>query len=196
MISNHTLALLVSPFLIVTVSIWPHRLEAQESGPSAGSPGTQGNQMMQRHMMGPGLIMPSLDPVNGRKLFASKGCVVCHSVNGIGGTDAASLDAATMTGMTNPFDFVASMWAGARPMIDLQDEELGGQIEFTGQELADIIAFLHHAEEQKKFSEADIPPNVRAAMAKMEQGEGGKPEENKDGMSKMRMKPESGNSGN
>lgn len=196
MISNHTLALLVSPFLIVTVSIWPHRLEAQESGPSAGSPGTQGNQMMQQHMMGPEIIMPSLDPVNGRKLFASKGCVVCHSVNGIGGTDAASLDAVTMAGMTNPFDFVASMWAGARPMIDLQDEELGGQIEFTGQELADIIAFLHHAEEQKKFSEADIPPNVRAAMAKMEQGEDGKPEENKDGMSKMRMKPESGNSGN
>jgi cytochrome c len=170
------------------------RIEAQESGPSPGSSGTQGSQMMQQHMMGPGLIMPSMDPVNGRKLFASKGCIVCHSVNGIGGTDAASLDAATMTGMTNPFDFVASMWRGAQPMIDLQGEELGGQIEFTGQELADIIAFLHHAEEQKKFSEDDIPPNIKAAMAKMEQGEVDEQESDKDGMSKM--KPESGNSGN
>ena len=151
---------------------------------------------MQQHMMGPEIIMPSMDPVNGRKLFASKACVVCHSVNGIGGTDAAPLDAATMVGMTNPFDFVANMWRGAQPMIELQGEELGSQIEFTGQELADIIAFLHHEEEQKKFSEEDIPPNIRAAMAKMEQGEAGIQEEKKDGMSKMKMKPEPGNSGN
>jgi len=144
----------------------------------------------------PEIIMPSMDPVNGRKLFASKACVVCHSVNGIGGTDAAPLDATTMTGMTNPFDFVANMWRGAQPRIELQGEELGGQIEFTGQELADIIAFLHHAEEQKKFSEDDIPPNIKAAIAKMEQGEGGEQEEDKNGMGKMKMKPESGNNGN
>ena len=98
-----------------------------------------------------------------------------------------------MGGMINPFDFVASMWAGARPMIDLQDEELGGQVEFTGRELADIIGFVHNADEQKNFSEADIPPKIKSAIAKMQQGEGGEQEENKDGMSKM--KPESGNSG-
>jgi mono/diheme cytochrome c family protein len=138
-----------------------------------------------------------MDPANGRKLFASKGCVVCHSVNGVGGKDAPPLDASTMVGMTNPFDFVANMWRGAGPMIQLQQEELGGQIEFTGQELSDIIAFLHDEEEQKKFSEADIPANIMAAMAKMEHGESDETQGNKNGMSGMKMmKPKPGKSGN
>ena len=46
-------------------------------------------------------------------------------------------------------------------MIAVQEDELGEQIEFTGEELANIIAFVHSAEEQKKFSEADIPPRIK-----------------------------------
>jgi hypothetical protein len=61
------------------------------------------------------------------------------------------------------------MWRGAPAMIDMQREELGEQIEFTGQELADIIAFLHHEQEQKKFSDADIPPNIKAVMTRGEE---------------------------
>ena len=149
---------------------------------------------MRQHMLSAGLMMPSMDAANGRKLFASKGCVVCHEVNGIGGTDAAPLDATTMSEMTNPFDFVANMWRGAQPMIELQGEELGGQVEFTGQELADIIASLHDPAEQKIFSQSDIPQDIQAAMAKMEQG--GTEDGNEDGMNNMKMKPDSGDSGN
>lgn len=46
-------------------------------------------------------------------------------------------------------------------MIEMQGQELGEQIEFTGQELADIIAFVHDADEQKRLSEADIPPKIK-----------------------------------
>lgn len=145
---------------------------------------------MQNMMMSPGMTMPGMDAARGRKLFASKGCVVCHAVNGIGGTDAAALDASTMGGMTNPFDFVAGMWRGARPMIEMQDDELGGQVEFTGQELADIIAFLHHPAEQKIFSPSDIPPDIKAVMAKIEEGEA------EGGMNKMEMTPEPDDSEN
>lgn len=116
------------------------------------------------------LKLPPADPASGRKLFAAKGCVVCHSVNGVGGADGAKLDASTMPGMTNPLDFVANMWRGAEPMIALQKTELGGQVEFTGAELGDIIAFLHDEAEQKKFSPSDIPPKVKAAMEKMDGG--------------------------
>lgn len=36
-------------------------------------------------MMGEGMLaMPEMDPARGRKVSAEKGCVVCHSVNGIG----------------------------------------------------------------------------------------------------------------
>ena len=191
-----TLALWASRVVILAAVAWPYRLHAQDSASSPGSMGMQGGEMMQQHMMSPGMMMPSMDAANGRKLFASKGCVVCHSVNGIGGKDATALDASTMPGMTNPFDFVANMWRGAEPMIELQREELGGQIEFTGQELSDIIAFLHHEAEQKKFSEADIPPNIKAAMEKMEQGEGGTMQGGEGGMSGMKMAPDSGATGN
>lgn len=174
---------------IVTAIMGPNRLQAQEA--QVPSTSMEGHQMMQDHMVSPDLMIPSMNATNGRKLFASKGCVVCHSVNGVGGTDAAPLDASSMPGMINPFEFVASMWRGAGQMIELQNEELGGQIEFTGRELADIIAFVHHAEEQTKFSETDIPPNIKAAMEKMEQGETDQ-EGDKNEMGKMKMKPKSG----
>jgi cytochrome c len=118
---------------------------------------------MMGQMMGPGLMMPEMDAARGRKLFASKGCVVCHSVNGVGGP-APSLDAATMPLPMNPFEFAARMWRGAEAMVALQRAELGEPITLTGQELADIIAFVHDAEEQKKFTEADIPHEMEDMM--------------------------------
>ena len=122
-------------------------------------------------LMSPGLMMPSMDAARGRQLFASKGCVVCHSINGVGGEDAPPLDASTMEMPMNPFEFTAKMWRGAEAMVALQREELGEPIELTGQELADIIAFVHHMEEQQKFSESDIPPRVKDLMHHMEDGE-------------------------
>ena len=112
----------------------------------------------------PGLIMPAMDAVRGKRLFASKGCVVCHSVNGVGGTDAPKLDASTMKPMMNPFDFFARMWRGAEPMIAMQKNEIGHQIEFTGQDLADIVAFAHNPRVQKTFSSGDIPAEVMEHM--------------------------------
>ena len=123
--------------------------------------------MMVGEMMMPGaqgLMMPTMDPARGRELFASKGCVTCHSINGVGGEDATPLDAHTMQSMMNPFDFAAKMWRMAPAMIAAQEEALGEQIEFTGQELADIIAFVHHDAEQHHFSESDIPPEIMPMM--------------------------------
>ena len=107
-----------------------------------------------------GLMMPIMNPARGKLLFASKGCVACHAINGVGGHGAPSLDAATMPRIMNPFSFAARMWRGAETMILLQQEIFGEQIELTGQELADIIGFVHNAEEQRNFSEADIPHEV------------------------------------
>lgn len=110
------------------------------------------------------LMAPQMDPARGRRLFASKGCVACHAINGVGGHDATPLDAHTMDRAMNPFDFAAKMWRMAPAMIYAQEEALGEQILFTGDELADIIAFVHHDDEQHKFSEADIPSVVRRWM--------------------------------
>jgi len=103
------------------------------------------------------LDMQRADAARGRALFASKGCVVCHAINEVGGTSAPSLDAEAAPGAIDALDFVAHMWRGAEAMIFMQQQDLGAQIDFTGQELADIIAFVHDPEEQRKFSEEDVP---------------------------------------
>ncbi|MBI1201928.1 MAG: c-type cytochrome [Rhodopseudomonas sp.] len=122
-----------------------------------------GNQSA-ANQIAPGLIVPAMDPVRGKQLFASKGCVVCHSINGVGGTDAAKLDASTIAPAMNPFEFFAKMWRGAAPMIAMQQTELGQQIEFNGQDLADIVAFVHNQQVQKTFTEADIPAAIKKHM--------------------------------
>ncbi len=119
-------------------------------------------------MMTSGLIMPEMNAVEGRRLFASKGCVVCHSINSVGGTDAPMLDAEFMDTPMNPFEFAARMWRGAEAMVELQRDELGGVIELNGEELAAIIAFVHDADEQKKFSQDDIPEKIETMMGHME----------------------------
>ena len=62
------------------------------------------------------------------------------------------------------FAFAARMWRGAPLMTVLQEMELGYQIEFTGDELADIARFLYDAEAQKDFGQDDVPELIRDWM--------------------------------
>ncbi len=119
--------------------------------------------------MAPCLYLPEMNAAEGRSLFASKSCVVCHSINDVGGTDATMLDAEFMDSPMNPFEFAARMWRGAGAMVELQRDELGGVIELNGEELAAIIAFVHNADEQAKFSESDIPEDIQAMMDQMDE---------------------------
>ncbi|MEE8189880.1 MAG: c-type cytochrome, partial [Kiloniellales bacterium] len=139
----------------------------EEAAPSAetGQPQHQmtGSQRMSSPGM-PNMRMPSMNPERGRKLFVSKGCVACHAINGVGGHDATALDAHTMQPMMNPFEFAAKMWAMAPAMIYAQEEALGAQILFTGDELADIVAFVHNDEAQHSFGEGDLTARARKMM--------------------------------
>jgi cytochrome c551/c552 len=105
------------------------------------------------------------DPARGRALFVSKGCVACHAIDEIGGTSAPPLDAEFAPSEVEPLDFVARMWRGAEAMIFMQQEELSEQIDFTGQELADVIAFVHDPKERRKFSEEDFPAMLGRGMS-------------------------------
>lgn len=112
----------------------------------------------------PRLVMPMMNPARGKTLFAEKACVACHAINGVGGHDAPNLDAHRMAALMNPFDFAAKMWNHAPAMIAAQEGAFGQQILVTGQELADIIAFVHDDEAQHAFTEADLPPKVRGML--------------------------------
>lgn len=111
-----------------------------------------------QHHPVPQVIIPAMDPVRGEHLFVSKGCVMCHVVNGVGGHEAPKLDARATKLAINPFEFFAKMWRGAAPMIVSQRHDLGRQVEFTGQDLADIAAFLNDRQLQKHFDAANNEP--------------------------------------
>ena len=123
-------------------------------------------------MHGARLVIPMMNPGRGKKLFVDKGCVACHAINGVGGHDAPSMDAHRDMGLINPLDFAAKMWNHALAMVTAQEEVFGEQIYFTGQELADIIAFLHDDGAQHTFSEADLTSQAREMM---HHGHGGLP---------------------
>ena len=118
------------------------------------------------------LVFPIMNPERGKKLFVDKGCVACHAVNGVGGHDAPNMDAHARMEMVNPFDFAARMWNHAPAMIASQEGAFGEQIYFTGQELADIIAFVHDDDAQHTFTEDELTPGARKMM---DHDHGGRP---------------------
>lgn len=108
----------------------------------------------------PGLALPQADAKRGRELYVSKACVACHAINGVGGQNAAPLDASTMDPAGNPFEFFARMWLGTKPMIAMQEDRMGRQVELTAAELGDIVAFIHDEAMQKGFSDQEIPDKI------------------------------------
>lgn len=111
--------------------------------------------------IGSSLSIPIPDAERGRKLFVQKACVVCHSVNGVGGTIGPALDATEPAGVFDPLDFAARIWQGAAAMVALQEAELGYQIELTGGDIADLAAFAESHTEQGMFREDAIPEVMR-----------------------------------
>jgi mono/diheme cytochrome c family protein len=108
-----------------------------------------------------GLALPPMDSHRGRELFLDKGCVVCHSVNQVGGAVGPSLNAAEMPEPMNAFEFAARMWRGAPAMAQMQQDLLGKVINLSGQDLADLVAFAHDETEQRELKAEQIPAPYR-----------------------------------
>jgi cytochrome c len=109
----------------------------------------------------PSILIPQISSERGKALFANKACVVCHSVNNVGGAAAPALDADDGIAPFDPLNFAARMWRGADTMIVLQGMELGYQIELSGQEIGDLAAFVADKKMQQTFAESDVPEVIR-----------------------------------
>jgi hypothetical protein len=107
------------------------------------------------------LVVPMMDPAKGKRLFVERGCVLCHSVNKVGGLAGPPLDATDGGRYVDLLDFMARMWRGSFAMIELQGMELGYQLDFTGDELGHIAAFLADGAAQERFGEQDVPDLIR-----------------------------------
>ena len=104
---------------------------------------------------------PAGNPQSGRQLFVNKGCIICHSVNDVGGRAALPLDAPPEGQKVDPLVFAAAMWQGASAMLSLQLNTIGYQIGVTGDELRDLAAFASDLEAQAEFSLDDVPADIR-----------------------------------
>lgn len=145
---RHLLLAIAAALLVAAVIVLIGR-SAAAAGESAG---------------GPAIAIPMIDPAEGRRLFVAKGCVVCHTVNGIGGKVAPALDAPAGQRYVDVFGFAARMWRGSFAMIQLQEMEFGYQIALTGEEMAHIFGFVHSRAEQARFGDSDIPDLIRDWM--------------------------------
>ena len=107
------------------------------------------------------ILYPNIDPLRGKDLFVEQKCVLCHSINGVGGELAPSLDAEDNRREVDLLDFAARMWRGSYAMVELQAAELDYQIQLGGQEIGDIAAFAYDLEIQKSFSIDDVPSETQ-----------------------------------
>lgn len=87
------------------------------------------------------VLSPSQDPLAGSQVFGSKGCVKCHSVNGVGGKVAPDL-ARTM----RPRSFVdlgTAMWNHLPNMTDRMKQLGIARPQLDSKEAGDLVGFLY-----------------------------------------------------
>lgn len=113
----------------------------------------------------------------GRELFVENGCANCHAYAGKGGTDAPPLD--FMKGQLSA-NSVANMsgriWNHVPQMKEFFEEENIPFPTFEGDQMADLVAYLHGG---------GPPPDVKAMDGMHEDEEGSKKHEEDEGGSKM-----------
>src|SRR6266545_6774240 len=80
------------------------------------------------------------DAVSGRALFSEKGCVMCHSVGGLGGTVASSLD--KYHEYASPLFLAQGMWNQGPRMAGTQRTHGMLNPALQGKQLADIAAYV------------------------------------------------------
>ena len=89
---------------------------------------------MSRHVDDPG------DPVIGRELFQSKGCVRCHAVHGAGGRTGPDL--AAVNDLIGPMEWTEALWNHASKMRQSAEQEGVPWPKFQGHEMRDLYAFV------------------------------------------------------
>ena len=83
----------------------------------------------------------SQDPIEGSKVFDSKGCVKCHSINGVGGK--VGPDLAKSTRPHSFFDVATALWNHLPRMSDRMKQLGIARPQLTAKEAGDLIGFLY-----------------------------------------------------
>ena len=93
------------------------------------------------------------DPARGRELFASKGCIRCHAVRGVGGRIGPDLAAAN--DLTGPMEWTQALWNHASGMRQATEREGIAWPRFEGHELRDLYAFARQSSSTRSVPQGD-----------------------------------------
>jgi mono/diheme cytochrome c family protein len=87
------------------------------------------------------VFSPSQDPLAGSRVFGVKGCVKCHSINGVGGK--VGPDLALRLRPRSFYDVATAMW-NHLPRMAERMKQLGiTRPQLTAQEAGDLVGFLY-----------------------------------------------------
>jgi mono/diheme cytochrome c family protein len=81
-------------------------------------------------------------PRRGRELFSSKHCIECHAIAGVGGTGGPDLGR-TRALVDSSFAMAGRMWNHRQQMSAELSKRRLPRVTFSGQEMADILAYLY-----------------------------------------------------
>ena len=100
------------------------------------------------------VFSPSQDPLAGARVFGAKGCVKCHSINGVGGK--VGPDLAQRIKPRSFYDVATAMWNHLPRMADRMKQLGITRPQLTAQEAGDLVGFLY------TLNYFDQPGNVAA----------------------------------
>ena len=87
------------------------------------------------------VFSPSQDPLAGSRVFGVKGCVKCHSINGVGGKVGPDLARALKP--RSFYDVATAMWNHLPRMADRMKQLGITRPQLTAQEAGDLVGFLY-----------------------------------------------------
>jgi len=100
------------------------------------------------------VFSPSQDPLAGARVFGAKGCVKCHSINGVGGKIGPDL--ARRIKPRSFYDVATAMWNHLPRMADRMKQLGITRPQLTAQEAGDLVGFLY------TLNYFDLPGNTAA----------------------------------
>src|SRR3989304_10036002 len=101
------------------------------------------------------------NPLKGRELFTSKGCIKCHPIRGEGGK--VGPDLGKTVGQRSFFEVASIMWNHSPVMSEKMRELKVPRPKFSAEEMADMLAFLYFL---NYFEEPGNPAQGKAVFAR------------------------------
>jgi cytochrome c2 len=90
-----------------------------------------------------GSLDPPGDAAAGARLFGQKGCRLCHSLAGEGGTVGPTLD--RYSRYASPLHLTAALWKNGRAMTEKMLERRVPRPTFAGNDIPDLLAYIRSA---------------------------------------------------